>query len=91
MTSKTLWCCEHCDYQSTDHLAVMKHEAAHFNLTLHEYATWHSLSNAARQAGLQVGLHKNPQTDRVFHEAITALVEFEKEHHLTIRPHHFLY
>lgn len=77
--------CEICGKQSQNPVEIRKCECVHYNLTLAEMQEWQHLQDDVKRKGATNSLIKNEKTEKVFDDATTSLLKFEKEHGLTKR------
>lgn len=93
MKPVTFYQCEHCGKIYAEKTQAIICEAGHCHLSITEYDQWQRLSYIAAQAGRQVGIRKNPETDEAFDKACAALAQFETAHGLTSirKPSDFYY
>ena len=82
MKTVIIYQCEYCEKTFPDKSSAMDCEATHFGLKPEEYAAWKRLNKKAVTAGKTVGIQKNPETDKIFYDAVRALTEFEIEHNI---------
>lgn len=80
MRLHTIFECEKCGRKSSDRAEIMECEASHLGLTVVEKQEWERLKEDVRYKGVIVSSTKNEITDRDFDEAISRVLEFEKQH-----------
>lgn len=80
MKQYTVYVCETCGYECKSGEEMMEHEAAHLGLTARELSQYRALKSLASIMGCAVSRNKNEKTEKKFDDAISALLDFEKEH-----------
>lgn len=84
MKKIVMYQCSECGKVSSEYDEILNCELQHLGLTKYQYLEWKKLKEQAEQAGRIVSHTKNSQTDKVFDEAIKALVNFEEQHKITM-------
>ena len=80
MKQYTVYVCETCGYECKSREEMMEHEAAHLGLSAREFSQYMALKSLAAIMGRAVSRNKNEKTEKKFDDAISTLLEFEKEH-----------
>ena len=83
MKTKTVFVCEQCECEYEFAEYALKCEADHFGLTLEEYKEYLALLKTEKHCGINVNIAKNERTEKLFDEAVKAVIEFRKEHNFT--------
>lgn len=83
MKTKTVFVCEQCgtEYKSAGNALMC--EAEHLGITLEEYQKYLELLRIEKDCGINVSIAKNEHTERLFDEAVYAVIRFKKEHNIT--------
>lgn len=74
--------CTKCGKQSKDIIEIIKCEANHLGLTINEYKQYIELIKKVENASYVVSIRKNENTDKLFDNAIKALLEFEQKYNI---------
>jgi hypothetical protein len=85
MKTKIIYICDiygcGCQFETAQECEA--HEAnMHYHISYSDYLKWKQLVINAANAGKQVGICKNPKTDKAFDTAINELVNFEEDNYL---------
>lgn len=82
MKTKTVFVCEECGFEYEYPNDALKCEAYHLGLSLEEYQEYLMLLRIEKQCGINVSIAKNEHTEKLFDDAVNAVVEFRKSHNI---------
>lgn len=80
MDTKMIYICGKCRKESKTKDEIIECEARHLGLTVEEYHQWKNLKREVKDAGINVSICKNDETEMEFDRAVMNLTNFETKH-----------